>query len=124
MQIFTMTDVPRYAALRMYIYIFNIHQDHPDNSHSHGAKDEMSPTKSFCLSKLTKNQSTMLKKASRMKRPAAVLTPKKTVAKVVGGDNFSETDFSRLKRSLRRVNKVGRMSPKMGHVDPLAKASG
>jgi len=82
--------------------------------------DEMTPTRTFKLSKLTKGQAKMIRKASVCKRPAAVLSPKKTVAKVLGGDNFSEAEFSRLKRSLRRVNKIGRMSPKRAHIDPLA----
>ena len=80
----------------------------------------MTPTRTFKLSKLTKGQAKMIRKASVSKRPAAVLSPKKTVAKVLGGDNFSEAEFSRLKRSLRRVNKIGRMSPKRAHIDPLA----
>ena len=56
-----------------------------------------------------------------MKKPACVMSPKKTVAKIVGGgDNYSEAEFSRFKRSLRRVNKVGRMMPSQSHIIPLA----
>ena len=62
----------------------------------------------------------MLKRTSRMKRPAAVFTPSKKVVKVLGGDNFSEAEFSRVKRGLRRVNKIGRLAPSKSHVDPLA----
>ena len=62
----------------------------------------------------------MLKRTSQMKRPAAVFTPKRTVVKVLGGDNFSDAEFSRLKRGLRRVNEVGRLAPAKSHVDPLA----
>jgi len=53
----------------------------------------------------------MLKRTSQMKRPAAVFTPKRTVVKVLGGDNFSDAEFSRLKRGLRSVNEVGRLAP-------------
>lgn len=45
--------------------------------------------------------------------------PQKTVVKVLDGDNFSEAEFSRVKRGLRRVNKV-RLAPAKSHVDPLA----
>ena len=38
----------------------------------------------------------------------------------MGGDNASEAEFSHLKRSLRRVNKVGRMTPSKSHIIPLA----
>ena len=46
--------------------------------------------------------------------------PLKKKVKVLGGDDFSEAEFSRVKRGLRRVNKVGRLAPSKSHVDPLA----
>ena len=55
-----------------------------------------------------------------MKKPACVMSPKKTIAKIVGGDNSSEAEFSRVKRSLRRVNQIGRMQPFQSHIIPLA----
>ena len=55
-----------------------------------------------------------------MKKPACVMSPKKTIAKIVGGDNSSEAEFSRVKRSLRRVNQIGRMQPSQSHIIPLA----
>ena len=39
---------------------------------------------------------------------------------VMGGDNSSEAEFSRVKRSLRRVNQIGRMQPSQSHIIPLA----
>ena len=55
-----------------------------------------------------------------MKKPACVMSPKRRIAKIVGGDNYSEAEFSRVKRSLRRVNKVGRMMPSQSRIIPLA----
>jgi serine/threonine protein kinase HipA of HipAB toxin-antitoxin module len=55
-----------------------------------------------------------------MKKPACVMSPKKRIAKIVGGGNYSEAEFSRVKRSLRRANKVGRMMPSQSHIIPLA----
>lgn len=46
--------------------------------------------------------------------------PQRTAVKVLGGDNFSEAEFSRVKRGLRRVNQVGRLAPGKSHLDPLA----
>ena len=83
-------------------------------------EDELSPTMSFRMSKLSKKQQKMLTRSASMKKPACVMSPKKTVAKIVGGDNYSEAEFSRVKRSLRRVNKVGRMLPSQSHIIPLA----
>ena len=80
----------------------------------------MSPTVPFRMSKLTKGQQKMLQKTASMKKPACVMSPKKTIGKILGGDNASEAEFSRLKRSLRRVNKVGRMTPSNSHIIPLA----
>ena len=48
------------------------------------------------------------------------MSPKKTIGKILGGHNASEAEFSRLKKSLRRVNKVGRMTPSNSHIIPLA----
>ena len=62
----------------------------------------------------------MLQKTASMKKPACVMSPKKTIGKILGGDNASEAEFSRLKRSLRRVNKVGRMTSSNSHIIPLA----
>ena len=80
----------------------------------------MSPTVPFRMSKLTKGQQKMLQNTASMKKPACVMSPKKTIGKILGGDNASEAEFSRLKRSLRRVNKVGRMTPSNSHIIPLA----
>lgn len=44
----------------------------------------------------------------------------KNIVQVLGGDNFSEAEFSRVKCGLRSVNKVGRLAPSKSHVDPLA----
>ena len=48
----------------------------------------------------------MVKRASVLKCPAAVLSPKQQTAQILGGDNFNEGEFCRLKRSLRRANKL------------------
>ena len=66
-------------------------------------------------------QQKMLQKTASMKKPACVMSPKKTIGKIVGGDNASKAEFSRLKRSLQRVSKVGRMTPSKSHIIPLAK---
>ena len=42
------------------------------------------------------------------------------VAKVVAGDNAAESEFARSKNQLRRIGKLGRMSPKTSHIDVLA----
>ena len=44
----------------------------------------------------------------------------KAVAKVVAGDNAAESEFARSKNQLRRIGKLGRMSPKTSHIDVLA----
>ena len=50
----------------------------------------------------------------------AVLSAGKAVAKVVAGDNAAESAFARSKNQLRRIGKLGRMSPKTSHIDVLA----
>ena len=57
-----------------------------------------------------------------MKKPACVMSPKRRIAKIVGGDNYSEAEFSRVKRSLRRVNKGGRMMPSQSHINSFGNA--
>ena len=78
---------------------------------------------SFRMSKLSnvvEKTTNMLTRSASMKKPACVMSPKKTIAKIVGGDNSSEAEFSRVKRSLRRVNQIGRMQPSQSHIIPLA----
>lgn len=82
--------------------------------------DEMTPVKSFRLSRMAKGQAKVLFRAAAKSKPAAVLSAGKAVAKVVAGDNAAESEFARSKNQLRRIGKLGRMSPKTSHIDVLA----
>lgn len=83
--------------------------------------DELTPTHTFTLSRMTGGQRRMLKScASQKAKPSALVTPGGTKVKVVAGDNEAEAEFSRIKRSLRRSNQFGRTSPKYAHILPLA----
>ena len=78
--------------------------------------DEMTPVKSFRLSRMAKGQAKVMLRAAAK----SVLSAGKAVAKVVAGDNDAESEFSRSKNQLRRIGKLGRMSPKTSHIDVLA----
>ena len=83
--------------------------------------DELTPTHTFTLSRMTGGQRRMLKScAARKAKPSAVITPGGKKVKIVAGDNEAESEFSRIKRSLRRSNRFGRTSPKYAHIVPLA----
>ena len=83
--------------------------------------DELTPTHTFTLSRMTAGQIRMLNNcASRKAKPSAVVSPGRRKVTVVAGDNEAEAEFSRIKRSLRRSNQFGRTSPKYAHIVPLA----
>ena len=82
--------------------------------------DEMTPTRSWTMSKLKPAQQRTVKHAAVAKRPAALLSPKETRVRVVGGDNQCESHIAHGKNQLRRVNALGRMAPSSAHVTLLA----
>jgi len=63
--------------------------------------DELTPTHTFTLSRMTAGQRHMLKNCASKKKakPSAVVTPGRRKVKIVAGDNEAEAEFSRIKRS-------------------------
>ena len=64
--------------------------------------DEMTPTRSWTMSKLQPAQQRTVKHAAVAKRPAALLSPKETRVRVVVGDNQCESHIAHGKNQLRR----------------------
>lgn len=87
-------------------------------AHARHHLDEMSPLCTLKKKSMTAAQIKTLSKASVGKRPAAI--EKKTCFNIVGGDNATEAEVSRTKSQLRRVNALGRQSPRLAHCDQLA----
>ena len=81
--------------------------------------DEMSPTVELKQSDMTKQQQKTLTKASKvLKRPAAL--KRKQSFLIVGGDNSTESEISRVKGQMRRTNMLGRISPRNAQVQQFA----
>ena len=81
--------------------------------------DEMSPTVELKQSDMTKQQQKTLTKASKvLKRPAAL--KRKQSFLIVGGDNSTESEISRVKGQMRRTNMLGVISPRNAQVQQFA----
>ena len=80
--------------------------------------DEMSPVKRIEGSGLQASQRKLLQRLAKHKQPAAKKVQDDFL--VVGGDNKAESEVSRAKQQLRRVNQLGRVSPLMSHMTSLA----
>ena len=106
------------TGLKIVFSILNV--PHATARHNVDEIDEMTPVKSFRLSRMAKGQAKVLFRAAAKSKPAAVFSAGKAVAKVVAGDNAAESEFARSKNQLRRIGKLGRMSPKSSHIDVLA----
>ena len=79
----------------------------------------MSPTVELKQSDMTKQQQKTLTKASKvLKRPAAL--KRKQSFLIVGGDNSTESEISRVKGQMRRTNMLGRISPRNAQVQQFA----
>ena len=81
--------------------------------------DEFTPVKTLRVKDLTPGQRRTLAKNAAAKKPAAAFTPQKQRCRIVGGDNQAESAISHGKRQLRRVNLLGRSSPRNAHIDLL-----
>ena len=89
------------------------------NAPAHHCIDEMSPTVELKQSDMTKQQQKTLTKASKvLKRPAAL--KRKQSFLIVGGDNSTESEISRVKGQMRRTNMLGRISPRNAQVQQFA----
>ena len=71
--------------------------------------DEMTPVVSHPLRNLTPQQENLARKLAARKRPAALISQQKLT--MIGGDNQAESQFSAVKRMMRKQNLLGRTSP-------------
>ena len=68
--------------------------------------DEMTPLVSHPLRNLTPQQENLARKLAARKRPAALISQQKLT--MIGGDNQAGSQFSTVKRMMRKQNLLGR----------------
>ena len=78
-----------------------------------------SPTVELKQSDMTKQQQKTLTKASKVLKGPAALKRKQSFL-IVGGDNSTESEISRVKGQMRRTNMLGRISPRNAQVQQFA----